>query len=214
MKHITITIISILIAISASAHEADTTCAVVDDKLNFEKPRILVSDYFSSVKAHLSKEGRKEWRPEFSLRANAELFDASGILTGGIRTSRNKVFGLGVGWGQRYFVFDPESRASGQRINIVAYHRHYIPLGHRKNFSLYSDIMTGVYFIYKMNDWYMEHGVVDYPDTEPRYPVLPGYTKAWISWQPGIAFHMWGKSNIFIGLSIGPTFGLHAGVTL
>ena len=42
--------------------------------------------------------------------------------------------------------------------------------------------MTGVYFIYKMNDWYMEHGVVDYPDTEPRYPVLPGYTKAWISW--------------------------------
>ena len=74
--------------------------------------------------------------------------------------------------------------------------------------------MTGVYFIYKMNDWYMEHGVVDYPDTEPRYPVLPGYTKAWISWQPGIAFHMWGTSNIFIGLSIGPTFGLHAGVTL
>ena len=214
MKHITITIISILIAISAAAHEADTTCAVVDDKLNFEKPRILVSDYFSSVKAHLSKEGRKEWRPEFSLRANAELFDASGILTGGIRTSRNKVFGLGVGWGQRYFVFGPESHPSGQRINIVAYHRHYIPLGHRKNFSLYSDIMTGVYFIYKMNDWYMEHGVVDYPDTEPRYPVLPGYTKAWISWQPGIAFHMWGKSNIFIGLSIGPTFGLHAGVTL
>ena len=56
MKHLTITILSILFSISATAQEADTTAAK-GDKLNFEQPRFLVSDYFSSVKAHLSKEG-------------------------------------------------------------------------------------------------------------------------------------------------------------
>ena len=214
MKHLTITILSILITFSAAAQEADTTATVTGEKLNFEQPRFLVSDYFSSVKAHLSHEGRKGWKPEFSLRANAELFDCSAILTGGIRTSQNKVFGLGVGWGYSFFIFGPQSHPSGQRVNMVAYHRHYIPMGHRKNFSLYSDIMLGARVIYKMSDWYMENGVIDHPGAEPRYPVLPGDWRFWGSWQPGIAFSMWGKSNFFVGLSIGPTIGMHAGITL
>ena len=213
MKHLTITILSILFSISATAQEADTTAAN-GDKLNFEQPRFLVSDYFSSVKAHLSKEGRKGWKPEFSLRANAEFLDGSVILTGGIRTSQNKVFGLGAGWGQTFFIFGPEAHSTGQRFNIVAYHRHYIPLGHRKNFSLYSDILLGARCVYKMSDYYMENGVVRSPGAEPEFPVLPGDWKFWGSWQPGIAFHLWGKSNFFIGLSIGPTIGAHAGIAL
>lgn len=213
MKHLTITILSILFSISATAQEADTTAAN-GDKLNFEQPRFLVSDYFSSVKAHLSKEGRKGWKPEFSLRANAEFLDGSVILTGGIRTSQNKVFGLGAGWGQTFFIFGPEAHFIGQRFNIVAYHRHYIPLGHRKIFSLYSDILLGARCVYKMSDYYMENGVVRSPGAEPEFPVLPGDWKFWGSWQPGIAFHLWGKSNFFIGLSIGPTIGAHAGIAL
>ena len=212
MKYLTITILSILFSISATAQEADTTAAK-GDKLNFEQPRFLVSDYFSSVKAHLSKEGRKGWKPEFSLRANAELLDGSLILTGGVRTSQNKVFGLGIGWGQRFFIFGPD-HFTGQRFNIVAYHLHYIPLGHRKNFSLYSDILLGARCVYKMSDYYMENGVVRSPGAEPEFPVLPGDWKFWGSWQPGIAFHLWGKSNFFIGLSIGPTIGAHAGIAL
>ncbi len=214
MKHFTITILSFLIAFSATAQEADSTVAVTGEKLNFEQPRFLVSDYFSSVKAHLSKEGRKGWKPEFSLRANAEFLDGSLILTGGVRTSQNKVFGLGIGWGQTFFIFGPEAHHTGQRFNIVAYHRHYIPLGHRKNFSLYSDILLGARCVYKMSDYYMENGVVRSPGAEPEFPVLPGDWKFWGSWQPGIAFHLWGKSNFFIGLSIGPTIGAHAGIAL
>ena len=214
MKHFTITILSFLIAFSATAQEADSTVAVTGEKLNFEQPRFLVSDYFSSVKAHLSKEGRKGWKPEFSLRANAEFLDGSLILTGGVRTSQNKVFGLGIGWGQTFFIFGPEAHHTGQRFNIVAYHRHYIPLGHRKNFSLYSDILLGARCVYKMSDYYMENGVVRSPGAEPEFPVLPGDWKFWGSWQPGIAFHLWGKSNFFIGLSIGPTIGAHAGIDL
>ena len=213
MKHLTITILFALFSISATAQEADTTAAN-GDKLNFEQPRFLVSDYFGSVKAHLSKEGRKGWKPEFSLRANAEFLDGSLILTGGVRTSQNKVFGLGIGWGQTFFIFGPEAHHTGQRFNIVAYHRHYIPLGHRKNFSLYSDILLGARCVYKMSDYYMENGVVRSPGAEPEFPVLPGDWKFWGSWQPGIAFHLWGKSNFFIGLSIGPTIGAHAGIAL
>lgn len=207
MKRLAIIILSALMAISAAAQESE--------KLNFEQPRFLVSDYFSSVKAHLSKEGRKGWKPEFTLRGNAELLDGSIILTGGIRTSQNKVFGLGVGWGQTSFIYGPESaHPKGQRINMVAYHRHYIPLGHRKNFYLYSDIMLGARVIYKMSDWYMKNGIVRSPGAEPEFPVLPGDWAFWWSWEPGIAFSLWGKSNFFIGLSIGPTIGLHAGIAL
>lgn len=111
MKHLAITILSAIIAIPASAQVVDSTAAVTGNKLNFEQPRFLVSDYFSSVKAHLSADGRKGWKPEFTLRANAELFDCSAILTGGIRTSQNKVFGLGVGWGARVFYFWPKFKS-------------------------------------------------------------------------------------------------------
>ena len=201
-----------MMAISAAAQEVDST-VVAAEKLNFEQPRFLVSDYFSSVKAHLSKEGRKEWRPEFTLRANAEFLDGSLNLIGGIRTSQNKVFGLGAGWGQRFFILGPESgNPWGHRISLFLYHRHYLPLGHKKIVSFYSDIMLGGYVVYKMCDWY--NGYVSGPDKEPEYPVYPGYMQWWISWQPGIAFSMWGKSNFFIGLSIGPTIGMHAGITI
>ena len=213
MKHLTITILFALFCIFAAAQDADTTAAK-GDKLNFEQPRFLVSDYFGSVKAHLSKEGRKGWKPEFSLRANAEFLDGSLILTGGVRTSQNKVFGLGIGWGQTFFIFGPEAHHTGQRFNIVAYHRHYIPLGHRKNFSLYSDIMLGAFCVYQMSDYYLKNGVVRRPGAEPEFPILPGDWKFWGSWQPGIAFHLWGKSNFFIGLSIGPTIGAHVGIAL
>ena len=215
MKHFIITILASLIAVLAAAQEGDTISTVTADKLNFEQPRFLVHDYFDGVKAHLSAEGRKEWKPEFSLRVNAMLFDGSVILTGGIRTSQNKVFGMGAGWGQNFFIVGPEAgNVTGQRVNFFVYHRHYIPLGHRKNFSLYSDIMLGARYVYALSDWYMENGYQSTPTSEPEWPILPGDWRVWISWEPGIAFHMWGKSNFFIGPSIGPTIGLHAGIAL
>ena len=215
MKRLIITILASLIAVLAAAQEGDTISTVTADKLNFEQPRFLVHDYFDGVKAHLSAEGRKEWKPEFSFRVNAMLFDGSVILTGGIRTSQNKVFGMGAGWGQNFFIVGPEAgNVTGQRVNFFVYHRHYIPLGHRKNFSLYSDIMLGARYVYALSDWYMENGYQSTPTSEPEWPILPGDWRVWISWEPGIAFHMWGKSNFFIGPSIGPTIGLHAGIAL
>ena len=68
MKHLLITLFSCCIVLSAMAQNADTTTAIVGKKLNFERPTILINNYFDGVKAHLSAEGRKEWKPEFKLR--------------------------------------------------------------------------------------------------------------------------------------------------
>jgi hypothetical protein len=209
MKHLIITLVSSCIALSALAQDADTT------KLDFERPTILINSYFDGVKAHLSAEGRKAWKPEFSLRANVMLLDGSVNLTGGIRTSQNKVFGLGAGWGQRFFIYEPELRPVGQRLTIYLYHRHYIPLGHRQRVSFYSDIMGGGMYVYKMSG-------SDVPTAYPAqagdplwwFTCKPGGLSWYFSWQPGIAIRMWGKSNFFFGLSIGPSYGVHAGIAL
>lgn len=212
---ITSIIFASLLALSASAQVADSTSVATMEKLDFEQPHFLIHDYFSSVNAHLSAEGKKAWTPEFSLRAIVMLFDGSVDLTGGIRTSQNKVFGVGVGWGQNfYWVGEGYGSIIGQRINIFAYHRHYIPLGHKKRVSLYSDIMLGGLCTYKLPDWYMENGIQRTSTSEPRWPILPGDLRWWISWEPGIAFHLWGKSNFFLGPSIGPTIGFHGGIAL
>lgn len=215
MKQLLISLFSCCIAFAAMAQNVDTTAAVVGKKLNFERPTILINSYFDGVKAHLSVEGRKAWKPEFSLRANAMLFDVSANLTGGIRTSQNKVFGIGAGWGQRYFIYGPELHSDGQRLTFYLYHRHYIPLGHRQRVSFYSDIMGGGMYVYKMSG-------SDVPTAYPAqtgdslwwFTCKPGGLSWYFSWQPGIAIRMWGKSNFFIGLSIGPSYGAHAGIAL
>ena len=205
MKHLFLTISVIFITLSALAQTSD--------KLDFDSPRFLPDDYFEVVKAHLGPEGRKEWKPEFTLRENVMLLDLSTNLTAGIRTSPNKVFGLGVGLGQSYYKVASTSLRA-ERLSGLLYHRHYIPLGHRKRWTMYSDLMIGARYIYEMEDWYLQNGIQRGNDSEPYFPIMPGDWQWWVSWQPGIAFSMWGKSNLFLGLSIGPTIGFHAGIAL
>ena len=201
--------------IPAGAQNADTTSTVMGRKLDFEQPRFIISDYLEGIKRHLSAEGRKEWKPEFSLRANVRLLDESLYLTGGIRTSQNKVFGIGAGWGRTFYRFGPVPKGpTGQYISFFLHHRHYIPLGHRQRFFLYSDLMAGGSCVCRMSDWYMENGYVRTPEVGPEWPVLPGDCRWWITWQPGISIRLWGKSNLFLGPSFGPTVGAHLGIAL
>jgi hypothetical protein len=65
-----------------------------------------------------------------------------------------------------------------------------------------------------MSDWYMQDEYVRTPGAEPEWPVLPGDWRWWISWQPGFAITLWGKSNFFFGPSVGPTIGFHAGIAI
>ena len=199
MKHLITTLLSIIILLPAAAQEVDTTSTVVGKKLDFDSPNFMIEDYFESVKAHLSAEGRKEWRPEFSLRTNAFFYNSSLDLTGGIRTSPNKVFGLGVSHGKLYYDANP---ADAYRWNFYLYHRHYIPLERRRRISLYSDLMVGGAYTYKVTG-YIEND-------NPKVNSLNWY----LSWEPGLSIRLWGKSNIFLGPSFGPTIGLHLGLAI
>ena len=199
MKHIILAISAALTILSAAAQNADTTSTLAGEKLNFEEPNFMVSTYFESVKAHLSKEGRKAWKPEFSLRFTPMIYMTSFDLTGGIRTSPNKVFGLGIGRSSVYYDAFP---ARDYRINVYVYHRHYLPFDKRRRFSLYSDLMGGGSYIYKSTK----------PD--PMDTPKQGDWTWWFSWQPGLSIRLWGKSNIFFGPTIGPSFGAHIGIAL
>ena len=188
-----------MILVPAFAQTADTTSTVVGDKLNFETPNFVAGNYFEEVKAHLSAEGRKYWKPEFSVRANGMFYYMAADLTAGIRTSPNKVFGLGVGHGWQYIDANP---AHQYRWNFYLYHRHYIPLDRTRRISLYSDVMVGGSYAYKVD------GAII--DGNPKAGELNWY----LSWQPGLSIRLWGKSNVFFGPTIGPSVGLHLGLAL
>ena len=208
MKRSIITFLFLFPVLRAVGQDADTTFTATESKLDFSKPRILISTYFDEVKAHTSREARKEWRPEFTVRGNVMIFDRSVNLTGGVRTSARKVFGLGVGWGQHFFPrWDGPGRYTCQRMTFSLYHRHYIPLGHKQRYSLYGDWIGGGMWVYKAPDRFNPE---DYPNARIGW-------REWLSWQPGLAIRTWGRSNFFIGLSFaysgGPTVGWHAGIT-
>ena len=205
MKRFIISISAAFLALSAAAQNADTTSTVVGNKLDFSQPRILVSNYFDALKADFSPEAREQWRPEFTLRGNAMLLDGSVNLTAGIRTSARRVFGVGAGWGQHFLFRDGPGSYAAQRMNFYLYHRHYFPLGRKQRFSFYSDLMGGGMWIYQVPDSYLN---------DESATVRPGDWRWWLSWQPGFAVRTWGRSNVFLGLSIGPTIGIHGGITL
>ena len=199
MKHLITILSALMILVPAFAQTADTTSTVVGDKLDFETPNFVAKDYFEEVKAHLSAEGRKYWKPEFSVRGNGMFYYMAADLTAGIRTSPNKVFGLGVGHGWQYIDANP---AHQYRWNFYLYHRHYIPLDRTRRISLYSDVMVGGSYAYKVD------GAII--DGNPKAGELNWY----LSWQPGLSIRLWGKSNVFFGPTIGPSVGLHLGLAL
>ena len=124
MKRLITLVLTIFTFLSAAAQQADTTSTVIGEKLDFETPNFVAKDYFDAVKAHLSPEGRKNWKPEFSVRAVAMIYNGSVDVTGGIRTSPNKVFGLGGGWGSAYYDANPAlAYSAGQEPPLLALQR-------------------------------------------------------------------------------------------
>lgn len=199
MKYLITILSAFLILFPAVAQQVDTTSTVVGNKLDFESPNFVAKDYFEEVKAHLSAEGRKNWKPEFSVRGVGMFYHESATLTGGVRTSPNKVFGLGLG--HSWVIYDANP-ARAKHLDFFLYHRHYIPLDRKRRFSLYSDLMIGGSYVYEAKG----HVI----DGSPKAGVCRWY----FSWEPGLSIRLWGKSNLFLGPTIGPSIGLHLGLAI
>ena len=98
-----------------------------------------------------SKEGRKEWKPEFTLRYMSGFTTSAPIITGGVRIDEKRTFSLLVGRGDTYI-----DHAPGDIYTImtgVAF-RRYFHLGKRKIFAIYSDLYIGAGWIDKVTGKY------------------------------------------------------------
>ena len=199
MKHLITILSAFLVLLPAVAQQVDTTSTLIGKGLELDESNAVGGDYFEQVKAHLSAEGRKNWKPEFSVRAVGMFYHESVTLTGGIRTSPNKVFGLGLG--HSWVTYDANP-AQASHIDFFLYHRHYIPLDRKRRISLYSDLMVGGSYVYEASGYVV--------DGSPK----AGVCKWYFSWEPGLSIRLWGKSNLFLGPTIGPSIGLHFGLAI
>ena len=136
--------------------------------------------------------------PEFSIRSGVQIGYKFTDITGGVRFASNLVLGVGVGLGTKYYDAVP---ADDYHFRFFAYHRYYLPLDRNRRLSLYSDLMLGGRCVYKANS--------DDPAVSQKGSV------GWlISWQPGLSLRLWGKSNLFVGPTLGPSLGFHVGVAI
>lgn len=149
---------------------------------------------FSDQEPH----GYTAWKGEFTIRTGVQVAYKWTDITGGVRLKNNHVVGAGVGLGTKYYDAVP---ADDYHFRFFAYHRYYIPLSTSRRVMLYSDLMLGGRYVYKVTD------------NDPGVPEKGNVKLLW-SWQPGISLRLWGKSNIFLGPNIGPSIGLHVGLTL
>jgi len=136
--------------------------------------------------------------PEFSIRSSVQIGYKFTDITGGVRFASNLVLGVGAGLGTKYYDAVP---ADDYHFRFFAYHRYYLPLDRNRRISLYSDLMLGGRCVYKANS--------DDPAVSQKGSV------GWlISWQPGLSLRLWGKSNLFVGPTLGPSLGFHVGVAI
>ncbi len=154
-----------------------------------------------------SKEGIKEWKPEFTFRYYSGFTTTGPMLTGGVRVDEKRSLALMVSQGDVYIDHAPgDIYFIGTGLNF----RRYWHLGKRKTFAFYSDLYAGAGWIYKVDGKYDV-----YPDGE-KIEVIDeraGDVKFICGWQPGIRVRFYKNIHLFLGPTIATEcFGLHLGI--
>ena len=168
----------------------------------------LTSVQAQSIKESFSAEGRKNWKPEVTLRGNVGIFTGGTVLSGGVRIDEKRTLGLMVGEQSVYLDAEP---ATIDYITTALSFRRYFHLGARQRFAFYSDLSIGAGWVYRVEQSYW----VD-PATGEWYGGVddePGDAYPFISWQPGIRVRCYKNAHIFLGPTIGTNcMGVHLGI--
>ena len=153
-----------------------------------------------------SKEGMKEWRPEFTLKRSGGFFTERRMLTGGVRVDEKRSFALYLGQGDQWIDHVP---ASVYSIRTGISFRRYWHLGARKTFAFYSDLSAGIGWVYKIDGGYHET-----PDGEIyRISEEVGDMLFEVLWQPGIRVRFYKNIHMFFGPTLATDcIGIHFGV--
>ena len=141
-----------------------------------------------------SAEGRRAWKPEFTVRTYAGFFTGGPAITGGIRIDNKHTLGLNI-----------------QSVSVGLYKRRYFHLHKKDLFTLYSDLAIGAEIIYKVDGKYW-----DDPRTGEHVQYIKENSGDMIfagTWQPGIQIRCWRNLHLFLGPTLATnTIGLHLGI--
>lgn len=156
-----------------------------------------------------SASGRKNWKPEFTLRYSVGISSAGPIVTGGVRIDDKRTLGLMVGHASTYIDAAP---GDIYHIQTGAYMRRYFHLGGRDITAFYSDLSIGCSWIYKVEGKYW----CDPASGEIVKEMIsdnPGDVWFLASWEPGIRFRFYKNIHLFFGPTIATDrLGLHLGI--
>lgn len=167
-----------------------------------------LSGWANEWKEAFSKEGIKEWKPEFTARYYAGFYTSGPMLTGGARIDEKRTLSLFVAQGDTYI-----DHAPGDLYSICAgiSFRRYWHIGKRKRFSFYSDLYIGAGYIYKISGKYHRNAT-----TGEQKKVIDDNVGDVLfvgGWQPGIRARCYKNLHLFFGPTIATNcLGLHFGI--
>lgn len=146
----------------------------------------------------LSPEGKKDWKPEFTIRKYTYLFAGGHTVSAGIRVDNKRTLGITAAKGVLHYTYPPED---DYYYGVGFLMRRYFHLGKKDIFAFYSDLNIGIGHIYKV-----------YYNLEDKTR-HPGVYGPLISWQPGFRVRFWRNIHLFCGLGISTeTVGVYSGI--
>lgn len=155
-----------------------------------------MSRWADGWKHAFSKEGVREWKPEFTLRYYAGLVTSGPMLTGGIRIDEKRSFSIFMSQGDTYADYVPGDIYS---IGTGICFRRYWHLGRRKTFAIYSNLYAGAGWILGGQREVIKENVGDM--------IFIG------GWQPGIRVRCYKNLHLFIGPTLAAEcLGAHLGI--
>ena len=162
---------------------------------------------FEGYKYAFSKEGRKEWKPEFTIRLCMGLPTGGYAVSGGVRINSNHTLGVMLMRKSTYIDHVP---AHIYYYYAGLYWRGYVHLGKKDYFSLYSDVSLGGNYTYRVDGKYWDMN----GEQIEAISDSPGDIRFVAAWQPGIKIRFWKNIHIFLGPTFSNeiAFGFHLGV--
>lgn len=171
----------------------------------------LTSVQAQSIKESFSDEGRKNWKPEVTLRGNLGIYACGFAVTGGVRIDEKRTLGLMAGKNVNVYTVT-HGYTDVNSFSAALYGRRYFHLGERKIFSLYSDLALGAAFVTDLEGAYWVDPV-DGVTKKEDISVDKGDVQFYISWQPGIRVRFFDNVHLFLGPTLSShCLGVHLGI--
>ena len=173
----------------------------------------LISAQAQSIKDSFSTEGRKNWKPEVTVRGNLGIYAGGFAVTGGVRFDEKRTLGLMAGKNVNVYTITP-GYTDVNSFSAALYGRRYFHLGERKIFSLYSDLALGAAVVTDVEGAYwVDPDPIDGTTKMDDISVENGDVQFYLSWQPGVRVRFFDNVHLFLGPTLSShCLGVHLGI--